>query len=194
MARKRVILLWGLAWVVFVTFYLFLGEGWAMPCRKAWGKPDIPPGSPVNYQIWRDRDGWHMRWTSSVKLRHFTGKIISPDGEVVLVRRVGKEQGDIIRKEGGTIVFNAHTKGGWDGFDFVVYGRRIVFDLQIDGHYLPQRVFVGGNAANPSHLPFSIYKAPAPRGYSRSSKPYLGAIWVPGHYGPRGRWIPGHWL
>jgi len=24
-------------------------------------------------------------------------------------------------------------------------------------------------------------------------KPYPAAVWVPGHYGPRGHWIPGHW-
>jgi hypothetical protein len=24
-------------------------------------------------------------------------------------------------------------------------------------------------------------------------RPYPGAYWVPGHYGPEGGWHPGHW-
>jgi len=23
--------------------------------------------------------------------------------------------------------------------------------------------------------------------------PYSGAVWIRGHYGPNGYWIPGHW-
>jgi hypothetical protein len=30
------------------------------------------------------------------------------------------------------------------------------------------------------------------RGYSRPA-PCRGAVWVEGHYGPRGAWHPGHW-
>lgn len=25
------------------------------------------------------------------------------------------------------------------------------------------------------------------------ARPYAAAYWVPGHYGPYGRWFPGHW-
>ena len=191
---KKGIFLIVLVWMLFAFLCLFVRGSWAMSSRKAWGKPAIPKGSPVSYQIWRDRSGWHIRWTSAIKVRHFKGKVFSPDGEVALIRKVDKERGDVIRKKGGVVVFNAYTRGGWDGFDFVVYGRQIVFDLQIGGRYLPQRVFVGANAINPSRLPFCIYKASPPRGYYRPPKPHPGAIWIPGHYGPGGRWVPGHWL
>ena len=29
--------------------------------------------------------------------------------------------------------------------------------------------------------------------YPGSGRPYAGAYWVPGHYGPYGGWHPGHW-
>jgi hypothetical protein len=28
---------------------------------------------------------------------------------------------------------------------------------------------------------------------ARPAPPCPGAVWVVGHYGPRGRWHPGHW-
>ncbi len=27
----------------------------------------------------------------------------------------------------------------------------------------------------------------------KSAKPHVRAVWVPGHYSPVGKWIPGHW-
>ncbi|RLA80956.1 MAG: hypothetical protein DRG36_02485 [Deltaproteobacteria bacterium] len=146
--------------IVFAILLFHTGAAFSMPAGKAWGKPPFPPGSPVNYQIWHDEDGWHIRWTSAVRWRHFRGRVWSPDGEIFLVRKVAKEQDDIIRKRGNAIVFNAHTCGGWDGFDFRFSGREVVFDLKIDGRYRPERVFIGASALNPHHIPFAIRRHP----------------------------------
>lgn len=181
--KKRIVLLIGLAGLAVALMSFFPGDGWALSSRSGWGRPDMPAVGPVNYQIWQDSDGWHIRWSSAWKIRHFRGRIYSPYGEVVLIRRVDRERGDIIRRDGGSIVFSAHTKRGSDGFDFVVSGRSLVFDLTIDGHYLPQRVFVGRHAVNPSQVPFSIAQAPVHRGYSRSPRPHDRVVSMPGYRG-----------
>jgi len=190
--KKRIILLIGLAGLALVLISFFPGEGWTLSSRTGWGKPDMLAVGPVQYQIWQDSDGWHIRWTSARKIRHFRGRIYCPEGEVVLIRRVDRERGDIIRRDGRAIVFRAHTKRGLDGFDFVVYGHSLVFDLKIDGHYRPQRVFVGAHAVNPSRVPFSISQASVHRGYSRSPRSHGSPIWIPGNHGLWGFLIPAH--
>jgi hypothetical protein len=29
--------------------------------------------------------------------------------------------------------------------------------------------------------------------YPQTPRPYAAAYWVPGHYGPYGHWVRGHW-
>lgn len=48
-------------------------------------------------------------------------------------------------------------------------------------------------AAEPVVVPAPVYVAPRPPPPAVVVRPAPRRVWVPGHYGRNGRWIPGHW-
>jgi len=59
----------------------------------------------------------------------------------------------------------------------------LVLDLEMDGKPCRKRIFIGSQGIHPAQQPFVIVR----------SRPKKGMVWVPGHYGPGRRWIPGYW-
>ncbi|HEX15568.1 MAG TPA: hypothetical protein ENF44_00380 [Deltaproteobacteria bacterium] len=155
---KRLLFAAGLGLLVFASGAL------ALEAFVAWGKPVGATG--VRYELWRDRGGWHLRWTGAGSFHHFFGKIWAPGGEVFLLRRHRLERGDRVWREGRGIRFDALAVGGWDGFDFRWRGKRLILDLEIDGRPCRRRIYIGADGVHPRTQPFSIVRGP------RAGKPY----------------------
>jgi len=55
------------------------------------GKPAFAEGIETSYYVWRDGDKWLVRWTTTGKLRHFTGAITAEGGELKSLKRIDVE-------------------------------------------------------------------------------------------------------
>ncbi len=168
--------------LLILLFLLSVASAQAMSAGSAQGRPIGAKGP--RYELWKDKSGWHLRWTGSGRGHHFEGRLHAPGGEIIIIRKVSKEENDRIWRKGKTIHINARASAGFDGLDFQWRGRELVVELTIDGISRPGRIFVGKSMIHPQNHPFVI---------TRYQKVPKGKVWVPGHYGPRGRWIPGHW-
>jgi hypothetical protein len=55
------------------------------------GKPAFSEGVDTGYYVWRDGDKWSVRWTTTGKLRHFTGSVTAEGGELKSLKRIDVE-------------------------------------------------------------------------------------------------------
>jgi hypothetical protein len=55
------------------------------------GKPTFAEGVDQGYYIWRDGDKWFVRWTTTGKLRHFTGAVTAEGGDLKSLKRIDVE-------------------------------------------------------------------------------------------------------
>lgn len=179
MIRRKVYL----TLLVLTGIILVATSALAMPARMARGKPVGAKGP--RYELWHDPLGWHLRWTGAGGAHHFQGRVHVVGGSIALLEKISKEPDDRIWKTPRTIHIDAFSGGGFDGFDFRWDGPELIIELTIDGISRPKRIFIGSSLAHPRTYPFSIHRNTPPK--------KRGKVWVPGHYGPRGRWIPGHW-
>jgi hypothetical protein len=127
---------------------------------NAWGKPDFEKGDVVKVALWRDDDGWHIRWTTAGHKHRFSGWIGAAEGEFTAIRAVRQERGDWARVSPNDkrLLFDTETDGGVDGFDFRSDGKRLTFKIEVDGEARTERVFIGRNDRNPSRMPFALDK------------------------------------
>lgn len=55
------------------------------------GRPAFAEGIDLGYYLWRDQDGWHVRWTTMGPMRTFTGSVASEGGKLKSLKRVDVE-------------------------------------------------------------------------------------------------------
>ena len=55
------------------------------------GRPAFAEGVETGYYVWHDGDKWSVRWTTTGKLRHFTGHVAAEGGEVKSLKRIDVE-------------------------------------------------------------------------------------------------------
>lgn len=117
---------------------------------------------------------WNLRWVGDGKAHRFEGRI-SANGLVRSVVPLFADPGRY-RIDGASIVFADPGQAGESGFSFTTlpYEAPVTFELLIDGRRLPQAILLGGQAARPRALPFTLEGAPdAEAAYERP--PDLGA-------------------
>lgn len=122
------------------------------------GAPSIEIARIPGYSIWSDEDGFHVRWTSRGGPHRFTGDVAT-DGTITQFRRASPERGDAIRRVGNAIIWDAHTAGGPDGFDFALARGPdwMRFSLLTDGYLAPtDQIFIGGRGIHPAGNPFVL--------------------------------------
>jgi hypothetical protein len=56
------------------------------------GKPVFAEGIETGYYVWRDGDKWSVRWTTTGKMRHFTGHVAAEGGELKSLKRIDVEE------------------------------------------------------------------------------------------------------
>jgi len=121
------------------------------PGADAPGLIDVDPGGQPprvsgridgpTYFLWFEGGIWHVRARTRSKSHHFDGTVVVRGGRVVRLapasmdrRRRNVDVGRVNRDR-TRIDFHLRTKGGVDGFDFVVAGAAatVAFDLRTDG-------------------------------------------------------------
>lgn len=78
-----------------IGLFLLLLNGVAQaqtPVAKFDGKPAFAEGVETGYYVWRDGDKWSVRWTTTGKLRHFTGHVTVEGGELKSLKRIDVEE------------------------------------------------------------------------------------------------------
>lgn len=111
--------------------------------------PNMKPGAPGAYWIWRDASGWHLRSTTAKQLQRFHGKITA---DITQVKPVRLEMKDRLKATTKWILFNFDTAGHLDGFDFNANGCA-TFNLSPGGN---KKIFIGASEAQPSSHHFTL--------------------------------------
>ena len=124
------------------------------------GKPDWTPGEHKGYFLWKDEDGWHLRWTTKNRKHEFSGSIVC-DGSFKSVHARSKDdKKDKIKRVGrNRIEFRTRVQGGRDGVDFRLSSdtAAVTFDLRMDGQRVEvNRVKIGRNKRFPGGVPFTL--------------------------------------
>jgi hypothetical protein len=140
-----------------ITFQLLSHVALALTASDAHGRPEYASGP--RYELWRDHDHWHLRWTGAGERHHFTGRITAPEGDVYLDEKVDWEKKeDKIWKERREVRFDSWAKGGEDGFDFRWSGDELVLNLEIDGRIVKRKIFIGHDSIHPERSNFVIFR------------------------------------
>ncbi len=117
--------------------------------------PNLKPGAPAAYWVWRDAAGvWHVRTTTAGKLHRFQGKVTGQSGDPIEVKAVKAEMSDRLKAMPKQILFAFDTAGHMDGFDFRISdGKCATFHfVQNDG----KKIFVGSSEAQPPKQNFTV--------------------------------------
>jgi hypothetical protein len=120
------------------------------------GKPAYKPGVDLGYFIWKNADGsWHIRSSSDGVKRHFDATITT-DGFFTDVASIKFGDHDNHSWDSQVIMYHAVTISGQDGLKFKTTGTQVLFDLKLDGVYLPTAVHIGRHSILPASLPLTL--------------------------------------
>ncbi|MHA1471865.1 MAG: hypothetical protein ACTSQW_02065, partial [Promethearchaeota archaeon] len=128
-----------------------------MNVKEIKGRTDFSSGQFLGYVLWKQSDGFHLRWTTKGKKGNaFQGKIICQTK--VMITKIHKpESKDKIKKtESKTIEWDTIVKKDIDGFNFLTPGSFEV-ELRIDKKVIkPKNIFLGPQMIQPESNPFTI--------------------------------------
>ena len=133
-----------------------------MKINEIKGRPKFGASQFSGYVVWKQLDGFHVRWTTEgSKALNFQGKIISHD-KIKVTKTYSSESREGTKETGtNTIEWNVQTKGRIDGFDFLTPGN-ITIELRINKKKnKPKFIFLGPNMINPEKNPIEIVQITA---------------------------------
>ncbi|MBI1950272.1 MAG: sulfatase [Acidobacteria bacterium] len=106
--------------------------------------------------------GWNVRWNSDGRKRNFQGQIRT-SGIFRTIVPLFRDRGKYVLASANTLNFSDAGQAGASGLAFTIAPEdaQVDFYLLIDGRPLLDRIFLGGNEANPRVLPFALEGRPA---------------------------------
>ncbi len=114
------------------------------------GRPKFTPGQFLGYILWKQTDGFHLRWTAKGKKAYnFQGKIIFHP-KLQITKIVSPETGIKIQETGEkTIQWNIIEKTKINGLDFVTPGN-FTLELRINKKKIKAKsIFLGSEMIKP---------------------------------------------
>jgi len=153
------------SWKIVLFVFLVAGAAaaaspWFLDPLRWFGKPSgWGAGENASYALWRDDAGWHLRATTKIRSRTFSGVIKIKGGDLTSVKPTGLEKQDrmILTPGRDTINFSFKVRRGVDGFDWRWNGDIARFNLYLDGKRIdPSKVFIGRRGVHPASNPFSF--------------------------------------
>lgn len=127
--------------------------------RVCSGKPNFASGESKGYFVWRDSQGWHIRWATKGAKRVYSGSITSDAAFVACDGTAQGHEDAVILAAPHLIRFESRSMGGVKGinFDLGHGATKLSFDLQMDGAPVePQWVHLGFRGVRPSAVPFVV--------------------------------------
>ncbi|MDF2633342.1 MAG: hypothetical protein K0R78_216 [Pelosinus sp.] len=154
------------------------------------------PGKSMGYFLWQDKEGMHLRITSTGVTHIFSGTIRT-DGRFEDIRYKGdneQKSSDVSRSQ-NKITYNFITSEEEKGIDFQLsYGSYVKFDLSLDGESInSEEIFIGKDGWHPTRNRFTLRQDEDYRKYSDGHIVYIidGGFWRSGWHGGHGP-RPGH--
>lgn len=149
-----------------VALTLLLAVALALPAlddQSCSGKPNFAAQESKGYYLWREQDGWHLRWVTKGQ-RHDFGGTIACDAPFVSCEGTNQGDADAVALASHEVIrFESHSSGGVKGVDFAVdhRARKISFNLQMDGQPVPaELVRIGYRGVRPETVPFLVELRP----------------------------------
>jgi hypothetical protein len=133
-----------------------------MNVKTILGKPTFIPGKFLGYVLWKQSDGFHLRWTVKGKKRQsFQGKVKCYDKvKVIKVHRIENTY-KVNETQKNTIEWDTVLDSELDGFDFLTPGDFEV-ELRIKNKKIkPKMIFLGPEMEGPKDNPFKIIQPPS---------------------------------
>ncbi|MHA1257655.1 MAG: hypothetical protein ACTSPS_18875, partial [Promethearchaeota archaeon] len=137
-----------------------------MNVKEIKGRTDFSAGQFLGYVLWKQSDGFHLRWTTKGKKEtQFQGKILC-DTKVKINKIVRSESRDKIKKsESKTIEWDTTLKNDIDGVDFLTPGS-FKLELLIDKKKIkPKSIYLGPQMIQPEKNPFTITQKTSDKKY-----------------------------
>jgi len=105
--------------------------------------------------------GWNVRWSSDGRKRSFQGQLRTK-GIFRTIVPLFRDRGKYVLESDHALNFSDTGQAGASGLAFTVApdDSPVEFYLLIDGRPVLERVFLGGNAVNPSLMPFQLEGKP----------------------------------
>lgn len=128
-----------------------------MNVKELLGRPDFTTGKFSGYVLWKQSDGFHLRWVKKgKKKRTFQGKITCSD-KVKITRVKRKENAYKINEtQKNTIEWNTMLEEDVDGFDFLTPGD-FEIELRVENKKIKSKtIFLGSNMKQADNNPFHI--------------------------------------
>ena len=135
--------------------------GSALPAKDFDGKPTIVPGSKNTAFVWRDADGFHVRFTTKKgdKARFLTGRVCTGG-----VAKLDDVKGYLLEKnewvkvgpKGHCLTYQFATFAHIDGFNFKTKAKLLTFDFKYDKkRQVPKgHIRIGKKKLHPKLSPF----------------------------------------
>jgi len=119
------------------------------------GRPKFDSGQFLGYLLWKQSDGFHLRWSKKgTKEYYFEGKIIS-ETRIAQKLRIGTTD-RLNESENRTIEWNTKKDEKMDGVDFLT-GNNFKVELKINKKKVkPKNIFLGPKMINPEKNPFTV--------------------------------------
>jgi hypothetical protein len=127
--------------------------------RVCSGKPNFASGESKGYFLWRDQQGWHIRWATKGAKRVYSGAIGSDAAFAACEGTAQGHEDAVVLAEPHLIRFESRSSGGVKGIDFDLGpgATKLSFDLQMDGATVdPEWVHMGFRGARPPSVPFVV--------------------------------------
>lgn len=152
-----------ISWKIALFTLLIAGAAaaspWFLEPGRWFGRPSgWDAGDSASYALWRDDSGWHLRATTKIRSRTFSGVVKIKGGELTAVRPAGLESKDrmMLTHDRNTVRFSFKVRRGVDGFDWRWKGDFTRFNLYLDGKRIDRsKIFIGKRGRHPGSNPFT---------------------------------------
>ena len=127
--------------------------------RLCSGKPNFASGESKGYFLWRDPQGWHIRWATKGQQRLYSGTIASDAAFTACEGTAQGHEDAVALATPHLIRFESRSSGGVKGIDFDLGpgATKLSFDLQMDGARVePEWVHIGFRGTRPPEMPFRV--------------------------------------
>jgi hypothetical protein len=128
-----------------------------MNVKEIKGRTEFEGKGVLGYVLWKQSDGFHLRWTTSEKKAvKFQGKITFSD-KFRIIKKYELEDEEKIKETGKkNIEWNSVIKKSTEGLDFLTPGN-FSLELRIKKKKVkPENIFLGPNMIKPDSNPFDI--------------------------------------
>ncbi|MHA2181894.1 MAG: hypothetical protein ACXAAH_10760, partial [Promethearchaeota archaeon] len=121
------------------------------------GRPIYTPGSFLGYILWKQTDGYHLRWNTKGKKHYiFQGKIVYQTKLKVTRRARAKSKIRFFERTEKVFEWNSLEEENTNGFDFVCPGNFMV-ELRINKKRIKtKKIFLGSVLSRPEKNPFMV--------------------------------------